>query len=112
MATITSGDTGPFLVTLKFNGGIYALSSGSDTVKAAFLDAKSGSLITSVVTMGSGNAGADWTNGVVSCIFDATNMALLANYDGQTIALEIEVTKPTGKQTFRGNYVCRKGYIP
>lgn len=112
MAVITSGDTAPFVVTLTLGGSTYALNTGTDTVKAAWVDPKAGTLITAAVAQSSATTGASWGTGLVAVVFDQTNADLLAAYDGQKIALELEVTKPTGKQTFRANYTCQKGLIP
>lgn len=112
MPTITSGDTAPIAVTLTLNGSAYTLTAGTDTVKAAWCDLKTGSLITAAVAQTSSVTGASWASGIVGVQFDATNMNLLDNYDGQIIALEIQVTKPSGIQTFRPTYTCRRGLIP
>lgn len=112
MTLIFSGDTAPFLVTLTLNGATYTLNTGTDTVKAAWVDPKAGTLITAALSQSSASSGAVWANGIVAVSFDATNANLLDAYDGQKIALEVEVTKPTGKQTFRADYTCKKGLIP
>ena len=112
MATITSGDTAPFTVTLTLGGAAYTLNTGTDSVKAAWIDPATATLITSAVTMASSITGAVWASGIVGIQFDATNANLLDSYDGKKIALEIEVTKTTGKQTFRANYTCQRGLIP
>jgi hypothetical protein len=112
MAMIFSGDTAPVLVSLLLNGTAYTLNTGTDSVKAAWIDPAAGALITAALSQSSSSSGANWPNGVVAVSFDATNANLLDVYDGKVIALEVEVTKPTGKQTFRANYTCRKGLIP
>lgn len=106
-----SGDTAPFVVTCGLGTKEYPIDSATDTVKAAFVNPTDNALITLALSQSNVTAGADWPVGNVAVQFDATEAAKLAAYANTQVILEIEVTKPVGKQTFQALYAVRKGAI-
>ena len=109
--TFTSGDTAPYVVTIKVGTTAYAVDP-ADTVTAEFVSIK-GVAITSAVAQVSTTAGADWPNGIIAVAFDSTNSALLGAFDKQSVVLEIKIAKTVGgSRRFQTNYLVRKGYIP
>lgn len=109
-ATYYSGDTAPFIVTCRLGAAPYVIAN-SDTVEAAFIDEQNGVAITAALPQSSSTAGASWGLGEVAVVFTAEEGSKLAPFAGQRALLEIQVTKPTGKQTFQAEYLIKRGYI-
>lgn len=111
VALFFSGDTGPYIVSLKLGGVAYAIAGG-DTVSAHFVDDAnkiSPTAITAAEAQASGTAGADWANGIVAVQFSSTESNKLHPFAGRRLPLRVVVTKSAKTRTFEAIFEIRRG---
>ena len=106
------GDTYPFTVTCKMGGVPFVINSGTDTVKAVWLNATTLAEVCAETAQVSSTSGAVWGSGIVAITFVATEANKLSILAGQSAILEIQVTTTIGIQTFQGTYAVKSGVIP
>jgi hypothetical protein len=112
MATITAGDTRPFVATLKIGKTIVPISI-TDTVLMEIVDPKTQTKITNSWASISTDPGADWVNGVVTVFIPDIESIKLDAYAGKAILLVVQVQSLTlGKKEWQSQYTVQKGYIP
>jgi hypothetical protein len=109
MTDVTIGDDVTVLATLRRGGAVVNLASAT-SVKFAVKDAL-GRLVGSVITAASGDAGANWTTGVVACIFPAAATTAWAQ---DALTLEIQVIQGGVRSTWRQAAILQpvQGVIP
>jgi hypothetical protein len=111
MATITAGDTRPFVATLKIGDAIVPLDV-SDTVTMEIVDPKTKVAITLPWTSASDDPGAVWAQGKVSVVIPDAESVKLDAFADKDILLVIQVESLTlGKKEWQQKYKVQKGYI-
>lgn len=86
-----STDDNPVEGTIYINGSIQVIPSGS-TIIAYVADLARSTKIISDLTINEGDAGNDWTNGVIKGVFPKASCAALSSYDGKHVLVVVQVT--------------------